>query len=835
MSLVSKASFDKIMMGYQTLLATGKMGSVPLLGQEVLLDDDDAALILVFPRSSEHGGAVDADEEIVDFEERLRRIFVRERNPHSAGTVEEGAAHNAGETVGANGSSAGVTAREFQTMVRHRVLMLMQQAGVRATSFESIDGDEVYVKITMDREGALMKELAERYVYQMPLKEECYRNMQAVGEAYPGGEYPTNDAQQAVPCFNGFLAQQHHLFGGFREIDEVRIIEMRFDRWLSIPELVKQNIVCGYFPAAKYKDVMELHEKWANLKNTPCLPNDEMSEEIRGYFGEEVAFFFQWFTFYCRWLFWLALAGGACSACKHFLGLDVEHRQYAQIAFAIAVTMWAAAFNRAYRSLSERTKQQWGMHDFDAFAMERPEWRADLEGTKKLALKRAMTKVIAVVFCTVFVGAIFGLELYNKYMKELGHNSHAALLTTALIVVGQTIWGKVAPLLADWENHRTQARWDDALTVFLSTVKIFIALWPFINISFIVNTMAPTCDLTLPSALMKLYKSEDRFPKGPSGFPLNVTNAESWVAPFTYLNNANMTCISGCYPENKLTCVAAPWPVGRLWCKTSCVSDLEKSLTVFFITHAVFTIIFLLIPIFLTRMQVRKEMNSAAEKAIESDREAPPYTFLQYQAKCYSEAPYSLGSWGGSRVEDFLELAIGFALITCFGLLVPEMAVFAFLSHVVEYRLTAYRMTNVTCRPMPAGSEGIGIWQSVFEVISFIAVISNVGLAVFVLLPFREEPTGYKLWTFLLLEHVMFGLQILMLFVVPAIPRDVKSIEDLNQVVRKTAFVVASFAGDGNLGIHDYQQVEIGVDPGLNRGLSAQQAMASRWGPGKMH
>merc|ERR1719301_49788 len=97
---------------------------------------------------------------------------------------------------------------------------------------------------------------------------------------------------------------------------------------------------------------------------------------------------------------------------------------------------------------------------------------------------------------------------------------------------------------------------------------------------------------------------------------------------------------------------------------------------------------------------------------------------------------------GGSVIEDFLDLAIGFALLTCFGIALPVMAVIAFVAYVVKYRLLAYRMVNITCRPYPVGCEGIGNWQAVFHSISIIAVICNVLMAVFVMYPMRDWPMG---------------------------------------------------------------------------------------------
>merc|ERR1712176_375235 len=89
-------------------------------------------------------------------------------------------------------------------------------------------------------------------------------------------------------------------------------------------------------------------------------------------------------------------------------------------------------------------------------------------------------------------------------------------------------------------------------------------------------------------------------------------------------------------------------------------------------------------------------------------------------------------------------------------------------------------MTNVTCRPMPEGCEGIGTWQVIFENISLAAIAINVGVAVFNMDPFRQLPMARKLIAFLVLEHAMLFLRGVVAMAIPDQPEDVQRIEDFN-------------------------------------------------------
>mmetsp|Transcript_50810 Transcript_50810/g.117998 ORF Transcript_50810/g.117998 Transcript_50810/m.117998 type:complete len:175 (-) Transcript_50810:201-725(-) len=137
------------------------------------------------------------------------------------------------------------------------------------------------------------------------------------------------------------------------------------------------------------------------------------------------------------------------------------------------------------------------------------------------------------------------------------------------------------------------------------------------------------------------------------------------------------------------------------------------------------------------------------------------------------------------EVEDFLELAIGYALLTCFGVVWPELSVLALFIHIVEYRLLACRMTNITCRPFPHSSDGIGTWEKMFGGISIVAVVTNVGLAVTQMSPMRSWEAPQKLTFFIFLEHSVALVYVILHAVFPQEPADVVCIEDFHDAFKR--------------------------------------------------
>jgi len=223
-------------------------------------------------------------------------------------------------------------------------------------------------------------------------------------------------------------------------------------------------------------------------------------------------------------------------------------------------------------------------------------------------------------------------------------------------------------------------------------------------------------------------------------------------------------------------------------CTSACWDTLKYNLKTLYLFHFVLSVIFLLIPRALTSAAWHFELHMAKKR-----KERSEYTFLQWQAKHHEYAAYEYASWGGSHTEDFLEFAISFALLTCFGILYPPMVFFAFVCHMIEYRLLAHRMVNITCRPIPYGAEGIGMWERVLGLISNIATIINVGVIIVFVDPIRNWPLMDQVLAVIIGEHVLFALKFLVASVVNSTPDDVKAIRIFNnrfQVWLKSAEVV---------------------------------------------
>jgi len=797
----------------------GRLGKLPIMGCEVFVDDDDANYVLVFPREMSENGNVDPDEMIQEPLEACKRIFERRSNPDSHQTM---CINNELREEFKMLDHGPVRAALYQTIVRETIVRILSEAGLKLTTFPSIDGDEIFMKIALPLEGEMACRLATRHKYRVPYTLEAYqRAKDSVSSfrttAFNESTIPRNKKGMDVFAYGTYGGQDNDAdLSDLRRIDADRLLIMYLDEWMDLSALESQNVIAKHFPAACYDQVMKLHEVWSDWKMAVThFPSHDPEESVREYFGEKITFFFHWFCFYTKFLVPLAVAGFLVSIRRVpalHISSDVGH--YMQMSFAIVSICWSQIFNISFQRSSSRYRQRWGMKDHEETALDRPEYNPALQGTVWQYSLNLFVDVFAVVFCVVFACSIVFFEYVATKRARAGDetwSTYRKYVTVGSVNVVSYIWARVAPMLVSLQNHRTTARWEAALTWILVLVKMFVAIFPFFNISFLklyTQAVCPDHGKGFANAVWKVYGERGIWPDGidpPIDGPNSTLDYEYFTFLYSYrIRVGDQECVQGCYPVD---CTGSEYS-----CKTNCSNELQQNLFMVFVTHMVVSSLFTVIPIWILQWKMQDEIEKVGCTSKNRPawlKRAPhfvrvfvvllgnargmfrgndpdkaqmvaPYSFIQFQAKCYEVAKFEYYSWGGSQVENFLELSIGFTLLMCFGIHLPLMSVIALLSHIIEYRLLAYRMAHVTCRPNPDGAEGIGVWQNVFEAVSEIAAIIQVAVAVFMMDPFRRVPWRERLTYFVVAEHALFFIRKAIRSAVSDTPGDVRRIEDLN-------------------------------------------------------
>lgn len=123
--------------------------------------------------------------------------------------------------------------------------------------------------------------------------------------------------------------------------------------------------------------------------------------------------------------------------------------------------------------------------------------------------------------------------------------------------------------------------------------------------------------------------------------------------------------------------------------------------------------------------------------------------------------------------DDYNELVIQFGYVTLFAAAFPIAPLCAFINNIVEMRTDAVKLMTGFQRPNPRSAVDIGNWEEILEIMSYLAVLTNVGLICFTSeklhewLPMNSVTT---IWVAVIAEHVILVIKWLLSRTIPDTP-----------------------------------------------------------------
>merc|ERR1712032_1349371 len=85
---------------------------------------------------------------------------------------------------------------------------------------------------------------------------------------------------------------------------------------------------------------------------------------------------------------------------------------------------------------------------------------------------------------------------------------------------------------------------------------------------------------------------------------------------------------------------------------------------------------------------------------------------------------------------DFIEIVLMFSYVSMFTAVFPFTPLVVVLLLIVEVRVDGHRLFNTFRRPMPQGVGSIGAWSHMFQLITWVSVLTNTMLSVWSLRTF---------------------------------------------------------------------------------------------------
>ncbi|KAJ6669275.1 hypothetical protein lerEdw1_008084 [Lerista edwardsae] len=447
---------------------------------------------------------------------------------------------------------------------------------------------------------------------------------------------------------------------------------------------------------------------------------------IRRYFGEKIALYFAWLGFYTAWLLPAAVVGTVvfilgifmvfndiptqeicksdgryqmcplCKVCPYWnissicsmvqAGRLFDHP--GTVFFSIFMSLWAVTFLEYWKRMNATLSYRWDCSDFeDIEERPRPAFTAMAPMTTKNPItgveepyfpkRNRFNRIMAGSMVIIMMIAVVVMFLISIILYRIIIAIVVARSGTFLVVASAS---RIASLTGSMVN----------LIFILILSKIYTSLAHFLTRW----EMHRTQTMYEDAFTFKVFVFEF----------VNFYSSPIYIAFFkgrfvgypghykTLLGMRNEDCGAG-----------------------GCLIELAQEMLIIMVGKQIINNIQeLLIPKLKSWWHKRKHSSKRKPSKEDQENEHPLWE------RDYQLLPYS------GLFEEYLEMVIQFGFITIFVAACPLAPLFALLNNWVEIRLDAHKFVCEYRRPVVERAQGIGIWFHILEVITHLAVISNV-------------------------------------------------------------------------------------------------------------
>mmetsp|Transcript_29871 Transcript_29871/g.75185 ORF Transcript_29871/g.75185 Transcript_29871/m.75185 type:complete len:872 (+) Transcript_29871:145-2760(+) len=294
------------------------------------------------------------------------------------------------------------------------------------------------------------------------------------------------------------------LYQDFSQLMILRLIKHRIAYFMDLAALEKHGFIDSVFAVHHKHETEKLSENWGSLRPAAFVqwPGIQMDDDIRDYFGEEVAFFFNWLSYMTRMLVFPALLSIVNSTAAYFLdGKSAEHIEELS---AFAICCWVAYLTASYARVCTTNNILWGMTGYNDKGLQRPSYEPLDRGSLKETAIRLLhwVLVLIVVGWTVFAAAqISAFRQWALRKVEEKSEEKMSLLITSIdyqtaskiglylvtlnIKIMNFVWSSVSPKIAEKENWRTDQKLKNAQVSKTFMVKCVVYYYPFFYLAFV--------------------------------------------------------------------------------------------------------------------------------------------------------------------------------------------------------------------------------------------------------------------------------------------------------------------------------------------------------------
>mmetsp|Transcript_41713 Transcript_41713/g.108023 ORF Transcript_41713/g.108023 Transcript_41713/m.108023 type:complete len:756 (+) Transcript_41713:99-2366(+) len=598
---------------------------------------------------------------------------------------------------------------------RDAILKSLQNCGLNLFCYYSRDRDEILVKIGAP--ASKLKETAARMKYKLQLKKQYLDAYAEYRRDFPGRpETQFKDRRVIAHIYKTYTEDDFPDSDAiFKTLDKIFIIHHIITSkdkdcaGINIGNLLYQNELKAYFPLHESRAVEDLND-W---KAWILMPEDH-ANKIHDYFGDKIAFYFLFLSFYWKWMMPIAIVGFVL----WLIDLCVTTPDnITAIPFCILMSVWCTFLPYFWRRQEAKYAIGWGTLDLvETLEPCRPEHHGEPRINPVTAqvepfydwrdrIKHYATSWTVMLLSGVLLVFILLVIIYMRHhmSSEVSGGILTFQLAIAILVeIGNSCLNSLARWLTTRENHRTETEHESHM---LAKVMIF---------KFVV-----------------------------SYFVLYYT---AFFKSHSHLFGTEMNCLNG-----------------------DCFLDLQSQLTVFVVFRVTVSNLWEYTKPTL-KLWWRSCCDGRSIVAMLGD-----HTLLELADM--SAAEQQSKKEHHSLFNDFDEILITHGFGTLFAVTSKWVCLATLISILLEINVDRKNLLLHKQRPVPRRARSNEPWSTAFEIYGIFAATTNVFLLIFASTEYESWTFTEKLTLFLYLEHMIFFARLLLKLVFPAVPRNVELLQ----------------------------------------------------------
>ena len=693
-------------------------------------------------------------------------------------------------------------------------------------------GIEVVIDISRDEDEVLLKlsapdELLEKTAEQLTMEKRLKPDAQGRLQGYT--DFSVTKKERFEPYSSTSF---------FSSLERIRLLQSLIELpqseggcGLNLEDLLETKVLTEIVPVHEIEGRLEELERiWVKAPFT--LTVAQPLDKIRDYYGERIAIYYAFLEELTNALVYPAVVGVLLFIVSLVWFEGSNDNPFTPF-YSFQILVWITYFCKMWRRTEAVHAVRWNVSDFRETERPRHEFDGDMERgfysdegywvavddnephAEKVPLmkkflhterrSREITSYLLVMpFLLAVIVATGGILAYKSSVmvsfyvlfasddSELTVPSYGVTLGSVVggalnglfISVTNMLYARLAEHLTEWENHRTQSDFDDALivkTMFFQFINSYMALY------YIAFVKANEIDLLSWATGIPEYCHDKRqFDAGEE----QIEAQHGGLNPYC-MNELSLymtSVVISASVVGKVLEFITPWMSARLRQADEeyamYTKRVEQESGDEMYTKRVQTTCGRLLFIgrfFLGTVQ-QASAHTDGTGAQMTEYELPKMTYYEGQAKL---EPFE------GIFSEYSNILLQLGYVVLFAPAFPLASALLWLSFYFELRTDAYKMVCNTRRPAYMGAEDIGAWQTVLRMLAALGVLTNLGLAGITdttlkrILPFHflgliEINESNKVLFLVVLEHLLLLTQYCVLTIIPDVPEDI-AIESARQ------------------------------------------------------